>query len=1486
MAVDTLRMPTQPFSAVLVGDESLLVRCAELLLSRGHGIRAIVTQSADVRAFAKSNKLTCHDDPRDLLKEADLDCDFLFSIANLRILPQDVVALPRSHAINFHDGPLPSFSGLHATTWAIAAGCDTHAVTWHLMGQRVDAGPIVAERTFSLSPEETAFSLNTRCYEEGLGAFTELVAAIETGTLEATAQTGKRTLFRRHHRPPHGGLLLPAMSAVEQERMVRALDFGPYDNPIGLARLPLRDALFVTAASISDEHTLGTDGQPGTILRLSTNGAVVSTADGSIVYEQIVDLDGRKSPAGAALRSRGLAAGDSILQLGTAEVERFAALDEAAIRNEIASSVSVRNPLLMQADRVIPGLEEAQFRQGTYTRSRADLARLCQVLNEPVDEPALEATGAATVAVFLGKLGNEIEFDLGLSEGSTVADDAVPDYTTSIPARFSFVNRDLPVSEIIRGTAAEIRGRPRPLVLRRDIRFRRPSLPEPRAPQPGITLQLGNPQNGGASQPPDFKEGLRVTIANGDVSWQLGGSQRNDDALNRLAELFDSFVRDVTRSPDTVFQEVSVCPPSQRAAIMGKTTDNSGQRFLLHEAIEAGLGDDAGRIVATWPAGSLAAGELVNSSDELAAALQARGVGPGSRVGVCAERDGDLLNSVLGVLKSGAAYVPIDATLPLLRRRQVVEDADTRFVVCSPSLAELFDDIACTTLNPSGDAYAGDEAGPVPDSSPAVAAPGACTPDDPAYVIYTSGSTGEPKGVVVRHRNVGNFFVGMDDAIGSDTPGRWLAVTSLSFDISILELFWSLSRGFDIVLHSPMKLSASLRERDVGDVLENAGPVDFSLFFFSSNESTEPGPGAYRLLLDSARFADEHNFKAVWTPERHFHAFGGLFPNPAVIGAALASQTQHIEIRAGSCVSPLHHPVRIAEEWSVVDNLSDGRVGIAFAAGWQPHDFVLMPGNYADRKRIMYDQVEIVRGLWRGESLPFANHEGEPVAVTTLPRPVQQELPVWITAAGNPDTFRKAGEAGYNILTHLLGQSVEELGEKVEAYRAGRAASGLNGPGYVSAMVHTFVHPDAAFAERTVREPLKAYLRSAIGLVKDAAWSFPTFKEKTIDSSGRFTLDHLSAEDVDAILDHAFERYYQTSGLFGTPKNCEQMVARLVDAGVTDIACLIDFGIDEDVVMGGLKYLSELKDRVQSAVSRVPADRAAARHTPREARSVSGAILANGITHLQCTPSLARMIIAEPDSQEAFAQLEKMLIGGEALPASLARQVREMVGGDLYNMYGPTETTIWSTTDKITKTDNSVAIGRPIANTLLYLTDRDGQRVPDGYPGELLIGGASVASGYLNRDTETEARFFSDPFSDSGIVYATGDRCVLGEDGRIRFIGRTDGQVKVNGYRIELGDVEQALASIDLVSHAVARVTDRSGAMLIEAFYVAEQNTEYGEDSVREALEALLPEYAIPSVLTRVESLPLTVNGKIDRSRLGDLATNKRRHESHARAVT
>lgn len=350
--------------------------------------------------------------------------------------------------------------------------------------------------------------------------------------------------------------------------------------------------------------------------------------------------------------------------------------------------------------------------------------------------------------------------------------------------------------------------------------------------------------------------------------------------------------------------------------------------------------------------------------------------------------------------------------------------------------------------------------------------------------------------------------------------------------------------------------------------------MEFSLYYFANHESSAHEHGKYHLILESAKWADQNGFARLWTPERHFHSFGGLSPNPSVIAAALAANTKRIQICAGSVVLPLHDPIRVAEEWAVVDNISGGRVGLGIASGWVPNDFVIS-GSQADferRKEIFEQKTDQLRKLWRGESYSVANPQGKVVSVQTIPRPIQKEAPIWITAAANPETFRQAGALGANLLTHLLGQTVEELAGKIKAYREAWRQAGHSGNGVLTLMLHTFVGDSDEEVHEFVREPMKRYLAGSLNLAAAHLESVPFLR-----NPGRIDVASLTPDLIDQTLEASFEKYFHMASLLGSYEKCLDTVEKLTNIDVDEVACLIDFGIPEDAVWAGLERLNVVR---------------------------------------------------------------------------------------------------------------------------------------------------------------------------------------------------------------------------------------------------------------------------------------------------------------------
>jgi amino acid adenylation domain-containing protein/natural product biosynthesis luciferase-like monooxygenase protein len=358
--------------------------------------------------------------------------------------------------------------------------------------------------------------------------------------------------------------------------------------------------------------------------------------------------------------------------------------------------------------------------------------------------------------------------------------------------------------------------------------------------------------------------------------------------------------------------------------------------------------------------------------------------------------------------------------------------------------------------------------------------------------------------------------------------------------------------------------------------------MQFSLIYFGMYPA-EFKPDKYNVILESAKFADQHGFSAVWLPERHFLPLGGFSPNPSVVAAAIASVTQRLHIRAGSVVGPLQHPIRVAEEWSIVDNISQGRTGISFTSGWSPDDFVFSPESYENRHQIMLDRIETIRSLWRGEPIAVHGGTGKLNHVKLSPMPMQREVPIWLTLVRNTEMYIKAGAIGAGILTNLQDQKIEDLAKNIALYRASLAEHGFDPEsGHVTVLLHTLVGDDLEQIKEQGRQPFCDYIRGFLGIGTNLLKFLGIGQDRIVN------LDRYSESEIDDLLSLAYERYWHTSALIGTPESCAKIVDSLIEIGVDEIACFVDF-VSADVALGNLPGLNRLKERYQhgSAAQRV-----------------------------------------------------------------------------------------------------------------------------------------------------------------------------------------------------------------------------------------------------------------------------------------------------------
>jgi len=1380
------------FSAVLMGDESLTIACGDMVRAGGHAIAAVVTRDAAVAAWATGHGVPVLEGPRDLLGAAPFD--WLLSIANLRMIPADVLALPRKGAVNFHDGPLPLYAGLNTPAWAIINGEKTHGVSWHMIEGGVDEGDLLAQKMVQIAADETAFSLNSKCYAAGMESFGTVLTQLEADAPDRVAQDlNMRSYFARDQRPAGGGILDFSQPAQVLSGLVRGLDFGGYFNPLTTPKVALAGQTFaIKSLEIGPASTA----EAGTCVAVSGDALTVATQTNDVILTGVTDLHGLAvdvsdwvhakdqlaAPLAEAPDPRSEAQWRGLLRLDPLPMPLAASAQGDAQRQSIALNANGLSPQDQAVATALVLLRGSGLVQGTLA--------------------LLDAAPAPLSAGWV---------PLGVRQGETAGDlGAVQQDITAQLSRFDGGAR-----------------------MAADLLLRDPDLMQNR-PQIALSFDAA----------PEHGHGVTLCLTPSDAVLHYDVARMAPQAAGILAARLNAAFKayPTARSCD----EVWALPQSEEQLVRDIWNDTARpyERAPIPAAFEAQVAKTPDATALVFETETLSYAQLNARANRLAHVLRARGAAPGTPIGLYTSRGVDLLVGALGILKAGGAYVPLDPAYPADRIAHYISDSAAPLIVTQSSLVDSLPAHAAQVIAIDADPALGAASDSNPDAR--------ATADDLAYLIYTSGSTGTPKGVMVSHGNVANFFAGMDDRIDVEQGAVWLAVTSLSFDISVLELFWTLARGFKLVLAGDE--SRTLVSN--GPLVTSDKPIDFNLFYWGNDDGV--GPKKYELLLEGAKFADAHGFNAVWTPERHFHAFGGPYPNPSVTGAAVAAVTQNIGIRAGSCVAPLHHPARIAEEWAVIDNLTNGRAGLAIASGWQPDDFVLRPENTPpENKPAMYRAIDQLRKLWAGEAVAFPTQDGTPHEVVTQPRPVSTNLPVWVTTAGNPQTWKEAGEIGANVLTHLLGQSVDEVADKIKIYHKALRGAGHDPADFtVTVMLHTYLARTRAEAEEVARQPMKDYLQSAAGLIKQYAWAFPAFKKpEGATTPFEIDLEGLDADEMDAILEFAFQRYFNDSGMFGTVADGVARTEQLKAIGVDEVACLIDYGIAPDVVLEGLRPLAEVLRIANSGGDLAQDD-----------FSLAAQMVRHKVTHLQCTPSMAQMLVMNDEARSALAGVEHIMVGGEALPGALAQALTSASAATVQNMYGPTETTIWSTTQMVQDGRHATApIGTPIANTQVFILDAKKDMQPIGVAGELWIGGDGVTQGYWQREALTAERFVDHPFG-AGKLYNTGDLAAWDANGILHFSGRADAQVKIRGHRIELGEIEARLSAIDGVTQAVVIARDTpAGTQLVG--YVTAKNP-LDEAAAKATLAEDLPAIMIPAAIVTLPAMPLTPNKKIDRKAL------------------
>ncbi len=741
---------------LVVGEGSFAQQCAEMA-SCGCTPAAAASPDGSLEAFATSVGVP-HFRTREALAEflTEHSVDYLFSLNNPLVLTPEMLACVSGLAVNYHDSMLPAYAGLHATTWAVAAGESEHGVTFHEVVPDIDAGRILLQRAISVEAQETAVSLNAKCFEAGLELFDELLDRLRDGQVATRPQVGKRSYFGARHRPLGGGFLDPRQSAATLERLIRSLEFGPTPNPVALAKLATTDGVFV----VREAHVEAGGSTPGEVSRLTRDGSGLwfPARGGGLRLTRLETLEGQPVSLDACpleLVAQPTLDGWIERDATLGRYDRFwwkrwwmPRFEHPLLTSQRAPTPAVvQRPASAETCQAWAALGEHEH----FTRDTTDRAGIARAA----------AVSFCIYAVRVGSGGGVTPRVVG-HRGPGQVD--LPDHRVSaVPMRLPALESTLgQITDHVRAEFDRCRSRGAPM---RDLARRWRG-------GPGALDSFGvriDQSTGGEPAP------LVLDLSGPKPMWRSDGT------------FDDASLLQIDANVGHLAGELAAGALPASAAMSETASVLRGPRVVGVRTTVATRFEQAARQRGSDPALLVADGcttyaSLLEQSQAVAAGLAAKGVGPGSRVGIMCRSPAPFVVALLGSMRCGAAYIPIDPELPDARTEAILEVArPARVIVDEPRTAPAAD----TVLEDLASLLELGRRNTVP-KGPDL--------DDAAYVIFTSGSTGRPKGVEVTHRNLAAQLDARLYGYGDCAPHIG-TFHSLAFDSAVAALFWSLTTG-------------------------------------------------------------------------------------------------------------------------------------------------------------------------------------------------------------------------------------------------------------------------------------------------------------------------------------------------------------------------------------------------------------------------------------------------------------------------------------------------------------------------------------------------------------------------------------------------------------------------------------------------------------------------------------------------------------------
>lgn len=789
---------TNRFSCVIIGETTITVQCAEILLKKGHQVLGMISPSLSIKNWCSTHRIPYSKNLNEFfLTQGDEAFDFLFSIVNGEILSKDILKRPRYCAINYHNSPLPKYAGLYATTWAILNGEKQHAISWHVMAEQIDAGDILKQPFFPIEDNESALSLNLKCYEQAIQSFHQLVDELASqNTTPAQQDLSIRSYYGLKDKPTNFGFISWNQSAECIDRLCRALTFGNYTNQLEVPKVIINNEILVVKSHQLLDTISGK--QPGTVVHKTNNGLQITTGSYDFLILELTDCTGNHY-AIDRLQNPLNPANDWVLNSVGKEFLQELALHPAKKPkterywvNEWQACAQEKISFLSQLKPVEDIKYFTTINEEATEIPRTLLAKLERFSN---DDGSLQTLLLTAVLVYLYRLNNYKTLSIGFNDGNSSR--FYPFFAAYLPLSTPFKD-EMTFNDALTVISDKRTKLATHSTFQNDIFIRYPELTNA-LDAVEVSITFAEPTER-LALPTQSK--LNVVLLNKGTRINFitntSSQQQTDTTLfvNNLSKHFLTLLADVVNHPERQIFELNLIDSDEKNNLLATWNDTT--RFYdihkpLHAYFEEQVAKSPERIAAVFENSAITYNELNQKANQLAHYLRVNQVKPNQLIGIALNRSLEMVICILGILKSGAAYLPLDPNYPTERISFMLTDSQANLLIMDNTsrkkkplgykgtiidIHEVLNENTLSNQNPLS----------------------LSQPSDLAYVIYTSGTTGQPKGVAIPHRAVCNHMVWMQNEYAFQLTDVFLQKTPFSFDASVWEFFIPLFIGATLVI--------------------------------------------------------------------------------------------------------------------------------------------------------------------------------------------------------------------------------------------------------------------------------------------------------------------------------------------------------------------------------------------------------------------------------------------------------------------------------------------------------------------------------------------------------------------------------------------------------------------------------------------------------------------------------------------------------------